>query len=117
MRALATQAGAAVLDADKVVHMAYEPGTECFAQVVEAFGEEVVGEDGHICRAELGRRVFGDGGVHSNDSGVRRRQLESIVWLAVVDLLKGTPEDLKRQGHDMVVMEAAVLLEAEWGLR
>ena len=48
--------GATVIDADKLGHRAYEPGTAPFAQVVAAFGEEIVAPDGTIDRAALGAR-------------------------------------------------------------
>ncbi len=54
--------GAAVVDCDGLGHKAYEPGTECFGKVVEAFGEEILDEAGKINRAALGRKVFGDSG-------------------------------------------------------
>ena len=52
--------GARVVDADKVGHEVYAPGTEGFLAVVEAFGEEVVDANGQIDRAQLGAKVFGD---------------------------------------------------------
>ena len=41
-------------------HRAYVKGTKAFGQVVEAFGEDVVGEDGEINRRVLGPKVFAD---------------------------------------------------------
>ena len=55
MRALARMAGAATIDADQVAHLAYEPGTECFEQVVAAFGDGVVGGDGRTLPEPVGR--------------------------------------------------------------
>ena len=98
MRALAREAGAATIDADQVAHLAYEPGTECFEQVVAAFGDGVVGGDGRICRRRLGGIIFGDAGIHADDGGARRRQLERIVWPAVERLLTRELEALKGRG-------------------
>ena len=41
-------------------HRAYLKGSATFKKVVEAFGEDVVGEDGEIHRPSLGRKVFGN---------------------------------------------------------
>ena len=41
-------------------HQAYEPGTDTFERVVEAFGSKVVHESGKIDRGELGKIVFGE---------------------------------------------------------
>src|SRR5262245_56189573 len=52
--------GAAVIDADKVGHDVYRPGTDGFRRVVETFGTDVVAADGTIDRRRLGARVFAD---------------------------------------------------------
>ncbi len=51
--------GAVHCDADKLVHRLYDPGTPGFDRVVEAFGQDIVGEDGFIDRKILGAKVFG----------------------------------------------------------
>src|SRR5262249_59047685 len=50
--------GAVVIDADKVGHDVYRPGSEGFRQVVDAFGPGVVAPDGSIDRRALGAIVF-----------------------------------------------------------
>ena len=52
--------GASVIDADVVGHEAYRKGTEGHSAVIDRFGPGVVGADGEIDRAALGRLVFGD---------------------------------------------------------
>ena len=55
------QQGAHHIDADKLGHAAYEPGTQAFGEVVATFGEDVVDADGRIDRKALGAKVFGAG--------------------------------------------------------
>ena len=98
--------GASVIDADKLGHRAYDPGTPGFDKVVAAFGEEVVSE-GQIDRRALGGKVFGD------PSQLRR--LTDIVWPEILDLAKADIDAAKARGETIVVLEAAVLLEAGWG--
>ena len=50
--------GAAVCDADQLAHAAMAGGSEVHRAVVGAFGEAILGPDGEIDRAVLGRRVF-----------------------------------------------------------
>ena len=50
--------GAYVIDADLLGHRAYEPGSPAHAQVVAAFGKDVLAEDGGIARKVLGRRKY-----------------------------------------------------------
>jgi len=122
MRALERDAGAATVYADELAHDAYGPGTACFDELVEEFGAGVVGADGRICRRALGRLVFGErgeAGTNDDDSGGarrRRRRLEGIVWPAVESALAAELAALKRAGHDIVAVEAAVLFEAGWDL-
>jgi dephospho-CoA kinase len=98
--------GAVVIDADKVGHEAYARGSGCYDAVVEAFGSDVVGSDGKIDRKALGAKVFGN--------PEQRRRLEGIVWPGMrktMDLRLGA---LRAAGVPVVVLEAAVLIEAEW---
>jgi dephospho-CoA kinase len=58
-RRLAAQ-GAVVIDADAIAREVVEPGTEVLAEVVEAFGPEVLRADGSLDRPRLGDIVFAD---------------------------------------------------------
>ena len=98
--------GAVVIDADKVGHEAYERGTGCYDAVVDAFGRDVVGADGEIDRKALGGKVFGN--------AAERNRLEGIVWpwmRGAMDVRLGA---LRASGEPVVVLEAAVLIEAQW---
>jgi len=52
--------GAVVIDADAVAREVVEPGTDGLAEVVEAFGREVLRPDGGLDRPKLGDVVFAD---------------------------------------------------------
>lgn len=52
--------GAVLIDADRIAREVVAPGTEGLAAVVEAFGEEVLAEDGSLDRPKLGAIVFAD---------------------------------------------------------
>ncbi len=98
--------GAVVIDADKLGHWAYQPDRPAFGQVVAAFGEDVVGANGEIDRRALGGKVFGD-----------QRQLTKltdIVWPEILALAKEKIAAAGTDGTDILVLEAAVLLEANW---
>ncbi len=58
-RRLAAQ-GAVVIDADAIAREVVEPGTDGLAEVVAAFGREVLGPDGGLDRPRLGDMVFAD---------------------------------------------------------
>lgn len=52
--------GAVVIDADAIAREVVEPGTEGLAEVVDAFGREVLLPDGTLDRPRLGEIVFAD---------------------------------------------------------
>jgi dephospho-CoA kinase len=93
------------IDLDKVAHEVMEPGRVAFAEVVEAFGPEVVGVGGRIDRAVLGRIVFADAQA--------RARLDAIVHPRVRE------EENARAAAAAgpVVTEAALLVEAGMHLR
>jgi dephospho-CoA kinase len=103
---LLAERGATIIDADKVGHEAYRKGTPTFDAVVDAFGSDIVGADGEIDRKALGARVFADPEA--------RRNLESIVWPAMRVMMEAQLEELRARGVGVAVLEAALLIEADW---
>lgn len=69
--AILTELGAVVIDADRLAREVVAKGTPGLQQVVEAFGPEILTQDGEMDRAAVGRIVFED--EH------QRKRLESIV--------------------------------------
>ncbi|MEU3659048.1 dephospho-CoA kinase [Streptomyces sp. NPDC032940] len=57
---LLVECGAVLVDADRIAREVVEPGTPGLAAVVEAFGEEVLADDGGLDRPRLGAIVFAD---------------------------------------------------------
>ena len=103
---LLTEFGAVVIDADRVGHRVYEPNTPGFEKVVNEFGHDVVDEDGSINRQVLGGKVFG--------RPDQMDRLTAIVWPEIHRLAKREIADCQRRGVEVVVLEAAVLIEADW---
>ncbi len=130
------------VDCDLLGHQAYLPNTEGHAKVVAAFGKDVLAKvckkkflffcfqkkssnkDGSVDRRVLGSKVFGD--------AAKLRLLSDIVWREIGVLLSQKlsdlrnahiskhKSDLERKSSDsdsiqsIVVVEAAVLIEAGW---
>lgn len=104
--ALLAERGAQIIDADRLGHRAYAPGTETFAQVVAAFGTGVVAPDGSIDRKRLGTLVFG----HPDELAL----LMSIVGPRIRELAQAALASAAAQGVAVAVLEAAILIEAGW---
>ncbi len=99
--------GARVIDADKLGHRAYEPGSVAHAQVIAAFGPEVRAAEGLIDRPTLSARVFGKPEL--------LKRLTDIVWPEIRRLAQAEIAAIRAaQPTAVVVLEAAVLFEAGW---
>lgn len=98
--------GAHLIDADLLGHESYNIGTSGLHQVVKVFGDHILGADGSIDRDVLGRIVFNDRSQMQNLNNI----LHPIIYETVKDRIGQVEED----GNTMVVVEAAVLIEAQW---
>lgn len=99
--------GCVIIDADRVGHRSYEPGTPGFQKVVNAFGHDIVGRDGHIDRRVLGGKVFGAPG--------EMERLNAIVWPEIRKIIQDEIKQIRgRDSESVIVIEAAVLIEAGW---
>jgi dephospho-CoA kinase len=105
--AILAELGARVVDADKIGHWVYRPGSEGFRAVVDAFGAGVVAANGTIDRARLGAIVFGDPAA--------RARLNAIVHPLIGQELAARIAAARDDGYEgPIVVEAAVLIEAGW---
>ena len=99
--------GAPILDADKVAHTTYAPGAPAYDAVIAAFGAQVIAPDRTIDRKKLGSIVFGNPD--------RLNQLTSIVWPATRESIRRNVAELRASGAKLpIVVEAAILIEANW---
>jgi phosphopantetheine adenylyltransferase/dephospho-CoA kinase len=95
-----------VIDADILGHRTYDPGTDTFAAVVAAFGDDLVAADGTIDRRVLGGKVFG--------KPEELKRLTDIVWPGIRKLASEALSEFEAAGNALVVLEAAVMFEAGW---
>jgi dephospho-CoA kinase len=99
--------GAAVIDADKVGHQIYLPDLPAWREIVDTFGPEVLNADRTINRQALGKLVFADPEA--------LRTLNRIVHPKMFDRMGVLIAEMRaRGGMKAIVVEAAVLIEANW---
>ena len=99
--------GAPVLDADKVGHEIYQPGAPAYRDLIDAFGEGILATDRTIDRRKLGPIVFGDPAA--------LKRLNSIVHPKMFTRMGEMVAALRRDGERRpIVIEAAILIEANW---
>lgn len=103
---LLAELGAVVIDADKLGHEAFQPGTEAWREVVAAFGRQVLSPGGDIDRTKLGEIVF------NNPEALA--QLNRIMHPRIYNTVKALIDEYRHQKVAVVVLEAPLLIEAEW---
>jgi dephospho-CoA kinase len=101
--------GLATLDLDVVAHAVMAPGGSAYDDVVGAFGPAVVAPDGTIDREALGKLVFGDPDA--------RARLDTLVHPRVRAAEAERAARLEAEGHEVLVSDAALLVEAGVHLR
>ena len=93
--------GAYVCQLDMVAKQLQEKGKRCYEEIVEYFGEDILGEDKNLDRKALGDIVFKD-----ND---KLEALNKIVHPAVKDFVIKDIKDHKEKGTKLYIIEAALM--------
>lgn len=98
--------GAGVVNCDLVAHETYKIGTRGYDLIVRNFGTEILDEDRNVDRKKLGAIVFND--------KEKLNKLNSFLWPLVLELAMKRTAELYNDGHEIVVLEAAILIPAGW---
>jgi len=110
------------IDADKLAHCVYEPGSQSLQEIVSEFGKNILlsddSSDDHaaqIDRQKLGAIVFSDPKAMS--------KLERIVWPHVRTRIEERIKEITNDylsspsttsENEIIIVEAALLLETDW---
>jgi dephospho-CoA kinase len=101
-----SERGAVIIDADKIGHEAYKPQTDVWQELVDTFGEWILKQNSEIDRKRLGDIVFHDPSALT--------LLNKIVHPRMREMIEKKLKRLKEEAVPVVVLEAAVLIEAKW---
>lgn len=96
--------GLAIIDADIVAREVVEPGQPALAEIVTAFGSDIVTANGELNRKALGARVFG----HPTELA----QLNAIIQPHIHQRIVALEQQYQAAGEKLVVLDAPVLIEA-----
>lgn len=103
------------IDADKLAHCVYEPGSQSLQDIVAEFGNDILqsNDSAEIDRQKLGAIVFSDPKAMS--------KLERIVWPHVrtkieerIDEIATEYQSSTPSENEIIIVEAALLLETDW---
>lgn len=98
--------GAVVIDADRIGHEVLRSDSGVRRELVTAFGQQILTPGGRFSRRRLGKLVFG--------SPEALAKLNRIMHPRISARAKARLERYRRDGVKVVVVEAALLLEAGW---
>ncbi len=101
--ALFDGAGIPVVDADKVAREVVAPGRPAHAAVVQAFGTEILRDDGSIDRPKLGRAVFADASARAKLNAITHPHIRAEIAVRL--------RNLSRQGTTLAVVDVPLLYE------
>jgi dephospho-CoA kinase len=95
--------GAQIIESDELGRKMMEPGQPVYAEIVQAFGQEVVAPDGRLNRARLAELAF---------QGGRLNQLNAIIHPAVIaEQRRWMEEVFARDPSAIAVIESALIFE------
>jgi dephospho-CoA kinase len=95
--------GAKIVDADQVARDIVAPGQPALAEIVRAFGREVLLPDGTLDRKRVGALVFAD--------AEKRRTLNAITHPRIGMETQARLGRLREEGVPVAIYEAALLVE------
>ncbi len=102
--------GAHIIDADRVGHEVIAPGGDAYREVVEAFGPDIVSADRAIDRRKLGAIVFASKDKLQTLNRISHPRMAARMAQEIVAIRSRPPA----QRPPLIVLEAAILLEAGW---
>jgi dephospho-CoA kinase len=107
--AMLEEYGVPVVSADELSRMVVAPGSEGLADVVEAFGREVLDDRGELDRKKMGKIVFAN--------AEKRRALEAILHPRIRERYEQVLDALEKAGHPVMVYEVPLLFEKKLHLQ
>ncbi|MGN7479081.1 dephospho-CoA kinase [Solibacillus silvestris] len=94
-----------IVDADLVARQVVEPGSPTLEKIAEAFGQEVLSEDGTMDRAKVGSIIFRDESM--------RQQLNAIIHPAIREEMIRQRDEFISYGEKNVFMDIPLLFESK----
>lgn len=98
-----------VIDGDKLAREVVNPGSPVLSILADAFGKEILSEEGTLKRRQLGQIVFQDKAKIS--------RLNQIMHPAIWHLVESRLKACKDAGEKLAVLDMPLLIEAGWQSR
>ena len=95
--------GAYIIDVDEVGRNVVQKGEKAYNEIVQYFGGQILMANGEINRKALGRIVFSD--------EEKLKMLNSMTHPQIIAKVKEIIEQNKSNGSEVIVVDAAILIE------
>ncbi|MDC7117171.1 dephospho-CoA kinase [Corynebacterium amycolatum] len=92
--------GAVIIDADQIARDVVEPGEPALTELAEAFGEDILLDDGSLNRGELAKRAF-----------VSAEKTELLNSITHPRIEQRTEEQFNAAGDAIIVFDSPLLIE------
>ena len=99
--------GAVTISADELGHEFLQPDTKTYTEILATFGKSILKAGGEIDRSKLGRLVFTDAAALKKLNLIMHPRIYEVVRQKIA-------EESQRSDVQVVVIEAALLIEAGW---
>lgn len=96
--------GYPIIDADLVARLVVEPGSGTLTQIAQAFGSDVIQEDGTMDRAKVGEIIFND--------PASRKILNDIIHPAIRQEMLQQRQEFLAEGFKTIIMDIPLLFES-----
>jgi len=93
-----------IILADDVGNKVKEPGEECYQQIVNLLGPEILQEDGTIHKMKMAEKIFADEEILEKVNGIIHPAVKKYI-------LEQIETEKKNQDIDVFFLEAALLIE------
>lgn len=94
---------AKVIDVDDIAKKIVEPGEPTWGKIVDNFGKDILNTDDTINRKALGDIIFND--------DEKRKILNDLTHPVIIQTAREKVEEYRRQGAEVVIIEAALIVE------
>ena len=96
--------GLPIINADLIAREMVKPGEVSYQEIVDHFGKGILNPDQTINRRKMAKIIFSD--------SKERERLNSILHPRIVEKIKRRIRDFKERGERIVILDAALLIEA-----
>ncbi|MFZ0821992.1 MAG: dephospho-CoA kinase [Candidatus Acidiferrales bacterium] len=103
--AMMREFGCRVLDADALARDIAEPGQPALQEIVQAFGNEILGADGRMDRSRMAHLVFGDASKLAKLNAILHPRVIAEQQRQLAEIARTDPKSV-------AIVEAALLVEA-----